>query len=560
MKHIRFQFLTLLSATALTLTSCDLIGSLDGIEPEHVVTDDNYITDVSTAQTALNGVYASWRSTGVSYLRYGMSSMAHTQTQAMVMGADEFAAENIETNNSNVETAYTAYYNVINTANTFLVHINKNIPGLSEEKRTEMIAEARCQRALAYLTLLKCFGEYWKQDSPYGVCIFQDELVRDNQPRKRSSVAETYKLISDDLDYAIAHCEQHPADHYHMSSVFAKALKAKMYMAQDNYAEAARLAEEVISEAEAAGYGLESDYAKIFDEQFNSQEMLFAPYTANPSELMDSNWYMFSPGSLLKKVADDLVPDDETGGDIVIPNPGDGGDVVVPDPDGSSDGSASGDGGVVIPGGDGGVVIPGGDGGVVIPGGDGGVVIPGGDGGVVIPGGDGGDFPFPPGEDDVASYDALYTWAYKGDAMNGIGKYNKLTPEMFYADSYYFMRLAEVYYIAAEAEARQGQYAKARTLLATVIERAGYTEDDVNAIADSDLLGEILKHKLCDMSNENLEEWFDLCRYNRQGGFESWTEDEKAELPSFRRYLLPIPKASMGANNLLVQNPEYVNQ
>ena len=540
MKHIRFQFLTLLSATALTLTSCDLIGSLDGIEPEHVVTDDNYITDVSTAQTALNGVYASWRSTGVSYLRYGMSSMAHTQTQAMVMGADEFAAENIETNNSNVETAYTAYYNVINTANTFLVHINKNIPGLSEEKRTEMIAEARCQRALAYLTLLKCFGEYWKQDSPYGVCIFQDELVRDNQPRKRSTVAETYKLISDDLDYAIAHCEQQPADHYHMSSVFAKALKAKMYMAQDNYSEAARLAEEVIGEAEAAGYGLESDYAKIFDEQFNSQEMLFAPYTANPSELMDSNWYMFSPGSLLKKVADDLVPDDETGGDIVIPDPGEGGDVVVPNPGEGGD--------VVIPGGGG---SEGGD--VVLPG-------DGDDGGIVIPGGDGGDFPFPPGEDDAASYDPLYTWAYKGEGMTGIAKYSKLTPEFMFEDSYYFMRLAEVYYIAAEAEARQGEYEKARTLLATVISRAGYTEDDVNAISDSDLLGEILKHKLCDMSNENLEEWFDLCRYNRQGGFESWTEDEKAELPSFRRYLLPIPKASMGANSLLVQNPEYVNQ
>ena len=538
MKHIRFQFLTLLSATALTLTSCDLIGSLDGIEPEHVVTDDNYITDVSTAQTALNGVYASWRSTGVSYLRYGMSSMAHTQTQAMVMGADEFAAENIETNNSNVETAYTAYYNVINTANTFLVHINKNIPGLSEEKRTEMIAEARCQRALAYLTLLKCFGEYWKQDSPYGVCIFQDELVRDNQPRKRSTVAETYKLISDDLDYAIAHCEQQPADHYHMSSVFAKALKAKMYMAQDNYAEAARLAEEVIGEAEAAGYALESDYAKIFDEQFNSQEMLFAPYTANPSELMDSNWYMFSPGSLLKKVADDLVPDDETGGDIVVPDPGEGGDVVVPNPGEGGD--------VVIPGGDG---SEGGD--VVLPGG-------GDDGGIVIPGGDGGDFPFP-GEDDAASYDPLYTWAYTGKGMIGIAKYSKLTPEFMFEDSYYFMRLAEVYYIAAEAEARQGQYAKARTLLTTVIERAGYTEDDVNAIADGDLLGEILKHKLVDISNENFEEWFDLCRYNRKGGFEGWTEDEKAELPTFRRCLLPIPKASMGANNLLEQNPEYVN-
>ena len=540
MKHIRYQFLALLSVSALTFTSCDLIGSIDDMEPDHVVTDLNYITDAASAQTALNGVYASWRSTGVSYLRYGIASMAHTQTQAMVMGVDEFAAENIQTNNSNVETAYTAYYNVINTANTFLVHINKQISGMTEEKRTEMIAEARCQRALAYLTLLKCFGEYWKQDSQYGVCLFKDELVRDNQVRQRSSVADTYKLISEDLDYAIAHCEQHPADHYHMSSLFAKALKAKMYFAQDNYPEAARLSEEVINEAEAAGYELESDYANIFTEQFNSKEMLFAPYTANPNELMDASWFAFSPGSLLKKVADDLVPDDETGGDIVIPDPGEGGDVVVPNPGEGGD--------VVIPGGGG---SEGGD--VVLPG-------DGDDGGIVIPGGDGGDFPFPPGEDDAASYDPLYTWAYKGEGMTGIAKYSKLTPEFMFEDSYYFMRLAEVYYIAAEAEARQGQYAKARTLLATVIERAGYTEDDVNAIADSDLLGEILKHKLCDMSNENLEEWFDLCRYNRQGGFESWTEDEKAELPSFRRYLLPIPKASMGANKLLVQNPEYVNQ
>ena len=540
MKHIRYQFLALLSVSALTFTSCDLIGSIDDMEPDYVVTDLNYITDATSAQTALNGVYASWRSTGVSYLRYGIASMAHTQTQAMVMGVDEFAAENIQTNNSNVETAYTAYYNVINTANTFLVHINKQIPGMTEEKRTEMIAEARCQRALAYLTLLKCFGEYWKQDSQYGVCLFKDELVRDNQVRQRSSVADTYKLISEDLDYAIAHCEQHPADHYHMSSLFAKALKAKMYFAQDNYPEAARLSEEVINEAETAGYELESDYANIFTEQFNSKEMLFAPYTANPNELMDASWFAFSPGSLLKKVADDLVPDDETGGDIVIPDPGEGGDVVVPNPGEGGD--------VVIPGGGG---SEGGD--VVLPG-------DGDDGGIVIPGGDGGDFPFPPGEDDAASYDPLYTWAYKGEGMTGIAKYSKLTPEFMFEDSYYFMRLAEVYYIAAEAEARQGEYEKARTLLSTVISRAGYTEDDVNAISDSDLLGEILKHKLCDVSNENLEEWFDLCRYNRQGGFESWTEDEKAELPSFRRYLLPIPKASMGANSLLVQNPEYVNQ
>ncbi len=521
MKYIRIQIMALLSVATLTFSSCDLIGSIDDINPDHVVTDDNYITDATSAQTALNGIYASWRTTGVSYLRYGMFSLAHTETQAMVMGADEFAQENIETNNSNVETAYTAYYNIINSANTFLVHINKNIPGLSEEKRTEMIAEARCQRALAYLTLLRCWGEYWKQDSQYGICLFKDELVRDNEPRKRSSVADTYKLIEEDLDFAIANCEQQPADHYHVSTLFAKALKAKMYLAQDNYTQAASLAEEVISEAESAGYGLAEDYSSIFSEQFNSTEVLFAPYVSSPSEVMDDYWYGFAPGSLLTQIADNLVPDEETGGDegaddsyeakvhktkSATRSEDDGEDYPVIDPDNP----------------------------------------------------DYPDYPDYP-EEPTGSYDARYSWTYNNEeaAMTGTSKYNKIASDYSSENTYYFMRLAEVYYIAAEAEARLGQYGKARTLLSTVIERAGYDEDYVNTIADEDLLGIILKHKLMDISNENFEEWFDLCRYNRKGGFEGWTEDEMAELPTFRRYLLPIPKTSQGANNLLEQNPEY---
>ena len=56
MKHIRYQFLALLSVSALTFTSCDLIGSIDDMEPDYVVTDLNYITDATSAQTALNGL------------------------------------------------------------------------------------------------------------------------------------------------------------------------------------------------------------------------------------------------------------------------------------------------------------------------------------------------------------------------------------------------------------------------------------------------------------------------------------------------------------------------
>ena len=127
-------------------------------------------------------------------------------------------------------------------------------------------------------------------------------------------MAETYQLIGEDLDFAIAHCAQQPTDHYHVSALFAKALKAKMYLAQDDYQNAAKIAEEVIGEAGNDGYNLEEDYATIYSKQFESDEMLFAPYVANPSELYDDVWTGFAPGSLLTKIADNLAPDEEIGG------------------------------------------------------------------------------------------------------------------------------------------------------------------------------------------------------------------------------------------------------
>lgn len=42
---------------ALALTACELVGSLDKIEPEHKLTDNNVITDAKSAEAALNGVY-----------------------------------------------------------------------------------------------------------------------------------------------------------------------------------------------------------------------------------------------------------------------------------------------------------------------------------------------------------------------------------------------------------------------------------------------------------------------------------------------------------------------
>ena len=69
-------------------------------------------------------------------------------------------------------------------------------------------------------------------------------------------------------------------------------------------------------------------------------------------------------------------------------------------------------------------------------------------------------------------------YPYRVDEYSGIG------------NGYIFMRLAEVYLIHAEAEARQGasHYAAARASLKMVTDRAGYPETLVDNIPDNELL------------------------------------------------------------------------
>lgn len=522
MKRLKYLYRMALAVGIIPmLHACSLMGSIDDLQPEHVLTDGTLITDGTSAQQALNGVYDGWRSSGIASFRGAMSNLSHTQDGITAAGGEEFLAGAVEVNNMALEQAYTAYYKVINAANTFMAHMEKNIPDLTPQRREEMLGEARCQRAMAYLTLLRCFGEWFNQASAYGLVLYEDELVRLNEPRLRSSVADTYSLIERDLDYAIGHA---PAftDHYRASSLLAKALKVRVLMATGKYAEAASLADEVLTEAPSCGFMLEEDYAAIFPNSFYSPEMLFAPYTSYPREAVDGYWFGFMPGSLVGVIADNLVPD-EAGGDIEYP----GGDIEFPDGD---------------------IPWP--------------MPDEGGFPEEEWPGDGGGEWPDFPA---IPSYDSRYTVAYQDDGsgsmafmLYGTNKYPNLDPgSMQDLNSYYFMRLAEVYYLKAEAEARSGNCLLARATLLQVIARAGYTEDDLAAVPDADLPGVILKHKLMDLNAENFEEWFDFVRYHREGGFSGWTDDELFLLPSFNRFLLPIPKASLAGNRLLEQNPEY---
>ena len=124
-------------------------------------------------------------------------------------------------------------------------------------------------------------------------------------------------------------------------------------------------------------------------------------------------------------------------------------------------------------------------------------------------------------------------------------------------NTHFFMRLAEVYLIHAEAAARNSHFAAARASLQTILTRAEYDADAADNIANADLLEAIREHKWVELMGENNEPWSDVVRYFAEGNLNMGDVTAiKATLKKETQFILPIPESALAGNNLLVQNPQ----
>lgn len=135
------------------------------------------------------------------------------------------------------------------------------------------------------------------------------------------------------------------------------------------------------------------------------------------------------------------------------------------------------------------------------------------------------------------------------------GKYPHSLNDDNKSNTYYFLRLGEVYYIHAEAEARQGgsHLAAARQSLQTVLDVHAPGLYDVSTIPDDQLLEMIRQHKWIDLLFENQEEWFDMVRYYKNGDLDITTI--RPNIKTDRQLILPIPQSAKAGNKLLETNP-----
>lgn len=263
---------------------CVLSCSIDNVQPRNILLEDNVITDETTAVNVLNRVYNS----GTRNYFYGNSDGIVTNftaagIEANVLDASgsltQFNTNNVLDDSQILQDVYSDMYYTINLTNFFIEIVERGDANVSDERKNELVAEAKFFRALCHFNLLRTFGQFYDLNSSYGI-VLSTSPIKSDQEFARSSVQEAYNLITEDLQFASTNAAG-SREHYYASATTAKALLSKVQLYMGDYENASQNALAVINNTD--GYALDTDYANVFSDRWGT-ETIFAAYVEADTE------------------------------------------------------------------------------------------------------------------------------------------------------------------------------------------------------------------------------------------------------------------------------------
>lgn len=279
------------------ITSCELANVLENNPPNNLV-PENVIQNEDDAKALLNGVYTTITSRVSSYYYMYTELIPSTLIGSMSRvaagtTAGQFAANDLKFDNPDVRNLWLIFYKVIDLANN-VITLTEEFPDseFSGTNKSEIIGEAHFLRAMATFDALRYYGQFFDQSSALGIVLRTEPSNFVTRSKARNTVAECYAQIIADLDFAIANAPGYTVS-YRASKTAAKALKAKVLLFQEKYAEAAALADEVINDGTTS---LEADFETAFSNGINSSEMILMAHRDENSDIDDNNRKRFYSG------------------------------------------------------------------------------------------------------------------------------------------------------------------------------------------------------------------------------------------------------------------------
>lgn len=258
MKHIKI-FIAVFLAMLFTGCKDDLLDR----SPMSNLSPSEFYENETQCQMGLTGIYSSLPAIATVTQFFQLDFMSdNNYCQDSWQGSRE-VGEWQQNSNSWASSAYWQQeYQTIVRANKFLVNLSK--APISDATKKVMEGEVKFLRAYAYNYLISFFG-----DVPL---ILKDQTL-DSAKVSRTPKAEVLKAIISDLDDAAAVLPETPSSAGHATKGAALALKARVLLYNEKWADAAEAAKEVI---DMKKYSLFPDYAGLFEEaNENNQEVIW---------------------------------------------------------------------------------------------------------------------------------------------------------------------------------------------------------------------------------------------------------------------------------------------
>lgn len=251
-----------LLAGLLSLCSCaDYLNT----EPTDKTSGSQIFADVSSAETAINGIYRMLYMVGWSE-GYGAENNGQTAIQLLadLMGEDhlmnekgggwfyvDYRLNNAEyfNNSGRSYSVWNFYYTIIANANYIIA--SEETMGGDPDAIKSLVGQAYAMRAYSYFYLIQLYQQTYKgNESAPGVPVYVEPTVSSSVGRPRGTVQDVYDRINADLEKATGLLQGLPQSHIsHVDYYVAKGFQARVALVQHDYATAAAAAEEALTKS-----------------------------------------------------------------------------------------------------------------------------------------------------------------------------------------------------------------------------------------------------------------------------------------------------------------------
>ncbi len=279
MKKILFA----ISVLCVGFVSCD--DDFLDFNPEAAVEAENFFQTEEDAIAGTNAIYSNLRSWENAAFPSFIFSIASDDAEKGSSAGDasffnEFNEFTFSATQVQIDSYWRGQWNGVNRANQVIT----KVPAIAmdEALKTRLIGEARFLRAFHYWNLVRAFG---------GVPIYDGLPPDGNYNLPRASKEEVYNMIIADLQFAGENLPvSYGSEQGRATKGAAKAYLSKVYLYQENWAQAFALSNEVMG----MGYDLLPDYNSVFRIQNeNSVESIFemqATYVAGNCGVSNSQF------------------------------------------------------------------------------------------------------------------------------------------------------------------------------------------------------------------------------------------------------------------------------